>query len=76
MLCPLSFIMRLVIANFVNTSCHHAEPPEHGIFVIHMHVHAVSSICITMHACIFSLLSLLLILTCLKEALTGLANPL
>ena len=70
---------RFVKANFVNTSCHYAEPPEHGIFVIHMHVHAVSPICISlslalcMHA--YSL-SLLLILTCLKEALISLANPL
>ena len=73
---------RLVKANFVNTSCHHAEPPEHGIFVIHMHVHAdflylYLSQLGTMHTCIFSLLlSLLLILACLKEALVSLANPL
>ena len=54
---------RLVKANFVNTSCHYAEPPEHGIFVIHMHVHAVSPICISlslalcMHACIFIIIA-------------------
>ena len=42
-----------------------AEPPEHGIFVIHMHVHVVSSICISlsqlgticMHACMHNIVA-------------------